>query len=130
MNQDIQAYNDKQNEVQKAICNVLAEQIQSSLSGAESKIWHGAPVWFVDDNPLTGYEVLKSGVVKLLFWSGQSFDEGTLHADGKHKAASFSYNSKDDVNVDDLKRWLEKSQKIQWDYKNLAKNKGELKRLI
>ena len=29
----------------------------------------------------------------------------------------------------DLKRWLEKSIEIQWDYKNIVKRKGKLERL-
>jgi hypothetical protein len=29
-----------------------------------------------------------------------------------------------------LKRWLEKSAKIQWDYKNIVKRKGVLERLL
>jgi hypothetical protein len=28
-----------------------------------------------------------------------------------------------------LKRWLEKSEQIQWDYKNIVKRKGKLERL-
>ncbi len=31
--------------------------------------------------------------------------------------------------VMDLKRWLEKSIEIQWDYKNIVKRKGKLERL-
>jgi hypothetical protein len=35
----------------------------------------------------------------------------------------------DQINAKDLKRWLGKSQKIQWDYKNIVKRKGLLERL-
>jgi hypothetical protein len=33
------------------------------------------------------------------------------------------------VGYSKLKRWLEKSRGIQWDYKNIVKRKGRLKRL-
>jgi hypothetical protein len=37
------------------------------------------------------------------------------------------YTNAEQINRDDLKRWLEKSKNIQWDYKNLIKRKGELR---
>jgi len=32
----------------------------------------------------------------------------------------------EDVDLDALKRWLEKARSIQWDYKNIVKRKGVL----
>jgi hypothetical protein len=43
-------------------------------------------VWFLDGNPVVGYSKLKHSV-RLLFWSGQSFDEPQLKSEGKFKAA-------------------------------------------
>lgn len=128
MNEDIQAYNDDQQEDRQQICELLANEIQKGLPEAESKIWHGSPVWFLQDNPIVGYESAKDAV-RLLFWSGQSFEEAGLSPVGKHKAAGADYTSVGQINTDDLQRWLEKSKNIQWDYKNIAKNKGELVRL-
>lgn len=68
--------------------------------------------------------------MRLLFWSGQSFDEEKLQNEGSFKAAEIRYTSPDQINKDDLKRWLEKSKEIQWDYKNLIKRKGVLIRLL
>ena len=67
--------------------------------------------------------------MRLLFWSGQSFDEPTLQPEGKFKAAEMRYTSIEQVNTKDLKRWLKKCNTIQWDYKNLVKRKGVLERL-
>lgn len=65
-----------------------------------------------------------------MFWSGADFEEEKLNVlGGKFKDASIFYNSVDEINSDDLKRWLEKSQNIQWDYKNIVKRKGVLERL-
>jgi hypothetical protein len=69
MNKDIVAYNNAQAADRKPICELLATEIQSGLWGAENKIWHGAPVWFLDGNPIAGYSVLKDSV-RLLFWNG------------------------------------------------------------
>lgn len=124
----IKEYNDAQIEENKAICQLLNKEIDFNLAKAESKIWHGAPVWFLDDNPIVGYFVRKEGV-SLLFWSGQSFDELGLKKEGTFKAAEARYFSVDEINTKDLKRWLSKAEKIQWDYKNIVKRKGQLKRL-
>lgn len=129
MNKDIKAYNNSQNATDKAICNLLAKEIDETLSKMENKIWHAHPVWFDDGNPLAGYDKLKNGV-RLMFWSGMSFDEKDLKPGSrKFKDASITYTSVEEINVKDLKRWLNKSKKIQWDYKNIVKRKGKLVRL-
>src|ERR1700746_56357 len=128
MNEDIQAYNDSLSHNDKAICRLLSREISQNLPKAESKIWHGHPVWFLDGNPIVGYSKLKD-CVRLLFWSGQSFDEPGLAAEGSFKAAEARYTSDDQIAAKDLKRWLEKSIEIQWDYKNIVKRKGKLERL-
>jgi len=125
----ITEYNNKQTASDKAICNLLQAEIDKNLPKAESKIWHAHPVWFLDENPIVGYSKLKSGV-RLMFWSGVSFDEEKLQpGTGKFKDASITYTSKDQVNVKDIKRWLRKAIEIQWDYKNVVKRKGVLERL-
>lgn len=128
MKQDIKAYNDAQDPNWKEICDLLAKEIQSGLSYTSSKVWHGAPVWFIDDNPIVGYWVRKHHV-QLLFWSGQSFDEPGLAPEGSFKAAEVRYTTPSEVDTDDIKRWLKKAETIQWDYKNIVKRKGVLERL-
>ncbi|WP_461790374.1 DUF1801 domain-containing protein [Pedobacter sp.] len=128
MNNEIEAYNNKQQASDKAISDALASAIDINLGNAESKIWHAHPVWFLDGNPIVGYSKLKDSV-RLLFWSGQSFDEPTLKNEGSFKAAEIRYTSAAQINIPHLKRWLEKAVAIQWDYKNLVKRKGQLERL-
>ena len=128
MNNDIQAYNDSQSGEDREICNVLSREISRNLPAAENKIWHAHPVWFLDSNPIVGYSKLKNSV-RLLFWSGQSFEEDALQKEGSFKAAEVRYTSVEQVNAKDLKRWLQKSKEIQWDYKNIIKRKGILERL-
>ena len=129
MNKDIQSYNNSQTPSDKAICELLNTEIDKNLPGAESKIWHGHPVWFLEGNPVVGYSKLKDSV-RLLFWSGQSFDEASLHSEGTFKAAEARYTNSHQVNLDDLHRWLKKAKEIQWDYKNIVKRRGVLERLI
>ena len=85
MNKDVQAYNDAQSVTERDICNVLAQEIIQQLPDAENKIWHAHPVWFLDGNPIVGYSKLKN-CIRLLFWSGQSFDEKALEKEGTFKA--------------------------------------------
>jgi hypothetical protein len=128
MKKDIEAYNDSQAADDQAICNRLAEEINRNLPHADSKIWHRHPVWFLDGNPIVGYSKLKNSV-RLMFWSGQSFDEPGLTPEGSYKAAEARYTHADQIDTETLKRWLEKAQAIQWDYKNIVKRRGELLRL-
>lgn len=130
MNKEIQAYNNTQLKEDKDICDLLATEINQVLPEAENKIWHGHPVWFLDGNPIVGYSKQKKGL-RLMFWSGKSFDEENLSVvGGKFEDASIFYNSVEEVKKADLKRWLDKSKKIQWDYKNIVKRKGVLERLV
>jgi len=125
----IQAYNDALTDKDKAIANLLAQTISNNLPGAESKIWHAHPVWFLDGNPIVGYSKLKNNL-RLMFWSGQSFEEEQLNLQGKKfKDAAIAYTDVSEVNIEDIKRWLAKAAEIQWDYKNIVKRKGVLIRL-
>ena len=128
MQPDIRAYNAALDIRDQAICDLLARQIDAALPEAESKIWHRHPVWFLQGNPVAGYSKLKDSV-RLLFWSGQSFDEPALTNEGSFKAAEARYAAADEVDVDALQRWLGKAREIQWDYRNLVKRKGKLERL-
>ncbi|MBL8176809.1 MAG: DUF1801 domain-containing protein [Bryobacterales bacterium] len=128
MHSDTVQYNCSQAGGDEEICDLLAKEIDAGLPEAENKIWHAHPVWFLDGNPVAGYSKLK-GCVRLLFWSGQSFDEEGLKAEGKFRAAEARYTAVSEVNVADLRRWLKKARDIQWDYKNIVKRKGRLERL-
>jgi len=128
IHKDILAYNAAQLTGDKRICTALAQAIAQHLPGAENKIWHRHPVWFLDGNPIVGYHKLNDAV-RLLFWSGQSFDEPGLAPEGSFKAAEARYKSVDAIPAKDLQRWLKKSIKIQWDYKNIVKRRGRLERL-
>jgi uncharacterized protein YdhG (YjbR/CyaY superfamily) len=125
MNADIQSYN-SQASGDKPICDLLAATIDSELPDAESKIWHAHPVWFLDGNPIVGYSRQKAGL-RLMFWSGASFSEEKLNVIGKKfKDASVFFTAVEQINTEDLKRWLKKAREIQWDYKNIVKRKGLL----
>jgi hypothetical protein len=128
MHAETAEYNKTLDEVEQAICNLLAMEIDSALPDAENKIWHGHPVWFLDGNPVVGYSKQKVGIV-LLFWSGQSFEEEDLKKEGSFKAAEARYTAADQVDQQSLRRWLEKARDVQWDYKNIVRNKGQLNRL-
>ena len=127
MKKEIEEYNQLLEEVE--LCNKLATLIDKHLKNAENKIWHSHPVWFLEGNPIVGYSKQKKGI-QLMFWSGADFDEENLKVrDGKFKDASIFYNSEEEIKTTDIKRWLEKSMEIQWDYKNIVKRKGKLERL-
>ncbi len=126
---EVRAYNDNHAPSDKEICNQLAAIIDKELTGADNKIWHAHPVWFLNGNPIVGYSKQKAGI-RLMFWSGADFEEPELNVIGKKfKDASIFYKSVSEIMADDVKRWLQKSRAVQWDYQNIVKRKGRLERL-
>jgi hypothetical protein len=128
MHADTKTYIAAQAPTDRAICQLLAREIDRGLPDAENKVWHAHPVWFLDENPIVGFSKLKS-CVRLLFWSGQSFTTPGLAPEGKFKAAEARYTAADQVDVKLLAKWLAEAREVQWDYKNLVKRKGKLERL-
>lgn len=112
----------------RAICDILKAEIDKALPKAESKIWHGHPVWFLDGNPIVGYHKLKASV-RILFWSGQSFKAEGLEPEGTFKAAEARYTGVSEIKVTPLRKWLKESKTVQWDYKNIVKRRGVLERI-
>jgi hypothetical protein len=128
MHPDTSKYNKALAPADRKIADLLAKAIDKNLPQAENKIWHGHPVWFLEENPIVGYGKLKD-CVRLLFWSGQSFEEEELQDEGSFKAAEARYTAANEVDVESLARWLSKARDIQWDYKNIVRRKGKLVRL-
>ncbi len=126
----IEEYHFAQATTDRVICELLQSEIDNTLKNSESKIWHGAPVWFLDGNPIVGYSKQKAGI-KLMFWSGADFEETALNIRGeKFKDAAIVYNNVSEIKIQELKRWLKKAIKIQWNYKDVVKNKGVIKQLF
>ena len=139
MNKEIKLYNTTLAKEDKKIADLLMNEIDAGLvvklkkgeenEGVTSKVWHRHPVWFIDGNPIVGYSKQKAGM-RLMFWSGADFGEKKLDVvGGKFKDASIFYTSVNDVNTKDVQKWLKKSIKIQWDYKNIVKRKGKLEKI-
>lgn len=125
----IHEYNELQSGSERKICAQLQTLIAKQLPEAESKIWHGGPVWFIKGNPIVSYTKQKAGI-KLMFFSGAEFSEPQLRpGSGKYKDASMTYTEASQLNQDDLARWLAKARVIQYDYKNIIKRRGVLVRL-
>lgn len=128
MHEDTSMYNRALSPADQQTCDLLAREIDKALLDAENKVWHGDPVWFLDGNPVVGYNKLKGGV-RLLFWSGQSFASSGLSPEGKFNAAEARFSSVDQVDKKALRSWLNECQDVQWDYKNIVRRKGKLERL-
>lgn len=120
----IGAYSQQQPPGPAAVFDALRAEIEAALPQAASKIWHGAPVWFIEEYPVVGYS-LKGGKASLLFWNGQSLDEPTLQPVGKHFAAEWVFASLSDLDRPALRRTLLKAGKnVFKDYASLRKAGG------
>lgn len=125
---DIQSYHDTLRQSDQKICSTLFDTIESALTKSTHKIRHGHPVRFIDGNPIVGYDKMKY-CVRLLFRSGQSFDEPDLKSEGKFQASEIRYTDSNQINKSDLIRRLDKAKLIQRDYKNIVKRRGMLEKL-
>ena len=120
----IAAYALTQSRELRAICEKLQAEIDTALPSATSKIWHGSPVWFLNENPIVGYSI-RQQQVNLVFWSGQLFDEPRLAPLGKDKAAGVAFQHGSDIRLAELRRWLRKSRTIVFDYIALYQHKRQ-----
>jgi hypothetical protein len=125
MTPDILSYNQRQLPEWQDLCTALARDITAGLPEATARIYHAAPVWFLNDNPIVGYWVRKAHV-QLLFWSGQSFTAPGLRPEGTFKAAEARFTSVSQIDGTLLERWLAEARILQWDYKNIVKRRGVL----
>jgi hypothetical protein len=111
----VEAYAKAQNAKHAAICRALREEIDTALSKATSKIWHGSPVWFIGENPVVGYSVTSKKGVNLLFWNGQSFGKPALQAAGKFRAAQIQFTDVSEIDPKALRGWLKSASTDIWD---------------
>lgn len=51
MNPEITSYLASLSENDRQICQKLMDAIEQFLPHAMGKVWHGSPVWFIDENP-------------------------------------------------------------------------------
>ena len=122
-------YHQQLSESEQSICHALYTIICDELTEAEKKVWHAHPVWFINGNPIVGYSRQKKGI-RLMFWSGADFEEPNLNEVGKKfKDASIFFNHPQEINREEISRWLKKSRNIQWDYKNIVQRKGKLEKI-
>ncbi len=122
----IAAYSKAQSLPFRAICNALRKLIDTALPGATSKVWHGSPVWFIDDNPVVGYSATAK-TVNLLFWNGQALDEPGLDPVGKYRAAQAVFADASKIDPKVIRRWLRKAKSDVFDSRAFFKKMRERK---
>jgi hypothetical protein len=117
----IPAYDAAQPAAAAAICRRLRAEVERALPAATSKVWHGAPVWFIGETPVVGYNVAAKGDVVLLFWNGQAFDAPALAPIGKFKAAQVRFGDASEIKSGPLRRWLKQAGKEIWDVSSIRR---------
>jgi hypothetical protein len=123
---EIAAYAQAQPRALRTACEVLRELIDAALPRATSKVWHGSPVWFIDDNPVVGYSATAKGV-NLLFWNGQAFDEPDLRPVGKYRAAQATFSEAGAIDAKVVRRWLKMAKADVFDSRAFFKKLRERK---
>jgi len=107
-----------------AMCEQLRGLIDAALPKAASKVWHGSPVWFVDENPVVGYSAKKTGV-SLLFWNGKAIGEPALKPVGKYGAAEALFADASEIDAKAVRRWLKAAGENVFDSKAFFKKMRE-----
>ena len=123
----IAAYSEAQSPPFRVMCDVLRELIDKAIPKATAKVWHGSPVWFIDDNPIIGYNATAKSV-NLLFWNGQAFDEAGLKPVGKYQAAQAIFTNVAEIDPRVIRRWLKKAKSDVLDSRTFFKKLREGKR--
>ena len=116
----IAAYATSLSKADAAICRALRAEIDGALPRATSRVWHGAPVWFVGDTPVVGYNSTARGGVNLLFWNGQAFTEPALEPVGKFKAAQLHFDHVAQIDSRALRRLLALAGTRIWDHSGIG----------
>lgn len=124
----IAAYDAAQSAAAVSVCRKLRAEIERALPDATSKVWHGAPVWFVGETPVVGYNVAAKGGVVLLFWNGQVFGDPALKPIGKFKAAQTRFGDVSEIKVTPLRRWLKKAGTEIWDISSIRMLRARARR--
>src|SRR5262249_44311156 len=106
---EIAAYARAQVPAFRKLCELLRKLIDAALPRATSKVWHGSPVWFIDENPVVGYSATTKGV-NLLFWNGQALGEADLKPVGKYRAAQAIFGDAAEIDPKVVRRWLKKAK--------------------
>jgi len=122
----ITAWSQAQPTALRPICDSLRKSIAAALPRSTSMVWHGSPVWFIDENPVVGYSV-KAKAVSLLFWNGQALDEPGLEPVGKHRAAEAVFRDVDELEAQVIRRWLRKAKANVFDSKEYFRKLREVK---
>jgi hypothetical protein len=99
---------------QVKVMKMLREELDTVLGQQHAKLWHGAPVWFVGQNPVAGYSVNSRGVC-LLFWNGRAFKEDSLHPVGKFFAAELRFTDASEIRVTKLRGLIKQAKANVWD---------------
>lgn len=120
----VAAYDAAQSAAEAAICRRLRAEIGRALPAATSRVWHGAPVWFIGETPVVGYNVPARGGVVLLFWNGQAFDDPGLTPIGKFKAAQARFEDAAEIKAAPLRRWLKKAGTALWDIRSIRRRRS------
>jgi hypothetical protein len=108
-NDPIAEYSEGQQPSLRTICDALRNLTTECIPKAIPRVWHGSPVWFIDDNPVVGYSA-RAKTVNLLFWNGQAFDEPGLKPVGKHRAAEVAFRAAAEIDTIAIRRWLKKAK--------------------
>jgi hypothetical protein len=104
----IAAYAQAQPPAFRTVCDALRALITAAHPKATSRVWHGSPVWFFEENPVVGYNATAKAV-NLLFWNGQAFDEPDLKPVGKYGAAQAVFREAAEIDAKAIRRWLKKA---------------------
>ena len=124
----VAGYDAAQSAAEASICRRLRAEIDRALPAATSKVWHGAPVWFLGETPVVGYHVPARGGVVLLFWNGRAFDDPGLQPIGKFRAAQARFGDAAEIKAARLRRWLKKAATELWDVSAIRRRRSRATR--
>jgi hypothetical protein len=95
------------------IAEALRAHLDTGLPEADSKVWHGHPVWMIGNQPVAGFKAYPNYVTFML-WRGQSVndDTETLQASGSAEMATLKIADTDGFDGEALDDWLRQAREL------------------
>ena len=95
------------------IAEALRAHLDSGLPEADSKVWHGHPVWMIGNDPVAGFKAFPNYVTFML-WRGQSVndDTETLKPSGSADMATLKIADTDGFDGAALDDWLRQAREL------------------
>lgn len=94
----------------RPVAERLRAVLDTGLTSAEGRMWHGHPVWLIGNTPVAGFKAYTSYVTFML-WNGQRVDDPTGRLrPGSRNLATVKVADPSEVDETAFAAWLKQAE--------------------